>query len=123
MAVVWYGEEAKARVKNAAAIRVEMAGRAFRDFLREKVSAPPPPSAPGEYPHKGANPGGGHLRRNIQMEMDRATCTARVGTNVLYGKFLETGTSKMGARPWMSKGIRDFARQIKAILEGAGPTV
>ena len=120
MAVVWYGEEAKARIKNAAAVRVAYAGRAFRDHLRQRLSVPgPAPSAVGEDPHKQS----GHGRRNVQVEFDRATVTSRVGTNVLYLFYQEIGTWKMGARPWMSRGIRDFARQIRAILEGAGPTV
>jgi len=58
----------------------------------------------------------GWLRANIQMEMDRSILTARVGTNVLYGRYLEFGTRKMAARPWLSLALRDFGPQLRAIL-------
>ena len=115
MAMVWCGEQAKAYMANLVVVRIELAARWFRDRIREKLSVPgPAPSAPGEYPHKQM----GHLRRNIQMQMDRAARAARVGTNVLYGKFLETGTSRMAARPWMSLAIAECIEGIKAILAG-----
>ena len=72
------------------------------------------PSAPGEYPRKML----GHLRRNIQMEFDAATMVARVGTNVKYGKYLETGTRRMAARPWLSRGLREAQSAIRRILGG-----
>jgi HK97 gp10 family phage protein len=58
----------------------------------------------------------GHLRRNVQMEMDRQRIEARVGTNVVYGRYLEFGTSKMAARPWLSRGFRETAAEIRRIL-------
>jgi len=116
MAHVWYGPQAKAHVKDMVSLRVSAAGRVFRDLIRGALSVPgPAPSAAGEYPHKQM----GHLRRNIQSQFDRATVTARVGTNVLYGKFLETGTRKMAARPWLSNAIRDFSSNVRAVLEGS----
>ena len=115
MAYVWYGEQAKAHVRSRVSLRVEAAGRVFRDLIRGAMGIPgPAPSAAGEYPHKQL----GHLRRNIQMQFDRATLTARVGTNVLYGKYLETGTRHMAARPWLSNAIRDFSSNVRAVLEG-----
>jgi len=85
-----------------------------RKYFRRKSNA----SSPGEYPKRVS----GHLLRNIKSEFDAATMTARVGTNVLYGKYLETGTRKMAARPWLSNGIRDFGASVRSIVEG-GPTI
>ena len=120
MAHVWYGPQAKAHVKDMVSLRVSAAGRVFRDLIRKATSQmrSPPTSAAGEYPHQSAGLGFGHLTRNIQMEFDRATVTARVGTNVLYGKLLETGTRKMAARPLLSNAIRDFSSNVRAVLEG-----
>jgi len=70
-------------------------------------------SAPGDYPSMRT----GHLRRNVQQETDRERLIARVGTNVLYGKFLEFGTRKMAARPWLSRGLRDNEAELRSILE------
>jgi len=126
VALIWHGEEAKARIKGSAADRVELGARRFRDRLRDALQVPGTgrggteagASEPGEYPRKQT----GHLRRNIQMEMDRERVLARVGTNVLYAKFLEFGTSKMEPRPLMANAVRDHAREVQAIIEG-GPVL
>jgi hypothetical protein len=60
------------------------------------------PSKPGEPPKKVT----GHLQRMIMHELDRSKGKARVGTNVVYGKFLELGTRIMRRRPWLSRGVR-----------------
>jgi len=36
----WYGEQAKAHVKNRAGQRIERAARGLRDFIRERLSTP-----------------------------------------------------------------------------------
>ena len=130
MPVKWYGPQVTTEVKKITADKLERAARGFRDFLREKVSVPNTatltgpggkhtqlrganPSEPGEYPHKLT----GQLRRNINMECDPTVMIARIGTNVLYGKFLELGTRLMEPRPWMSRGLMEFASRIKRIME------
>lgn len=135
MPMLWYGAQALEHVRDLAAPRVERAGRVFRDFLRKRVSVPNVdsaalaryakggkgisrgerggnPSDPGEYPRKVS----GHLRRNIQAEFDRSILTSRVGTNVIYGKHLETGTRKMKRRPWMSRGLLEARSLITRAL-------
>src|SRR5579862_4417139 len=59
----------------------------------------PTPSKPGEPPRKRT----GWLQRNVLYELDEATLTAKVGitTNARYGLFLELGTRKMLARPFL----------------------
>lgn len=141
----WYGEEIKVRIDRHLATRIEYAGRAFRDYIRKQLAQrrSPPASDPGEYPHMGT----GHLRRNVQMEIDRSEPRARVGTNVLYGKYLEFGTRGgytivprrgralrfvvagkpvfrgrvthpgIRPRPWFSRAAREFASEVKRIFE------
>jgi HK97 gp10 family phage protein len=55
-------------------------------------------SAPGEPPKTDT----GHLVANIDATIDADGGGATVGTNVQYGLYLEVGTSKMAARPWLS---------------------
>ena len=57
------------------------------------------PSAPGEPPHVDT----GRLRSSITFEFEssRSQFEARVGTNVIYGKFLELGTVHIRPRPWL----------------------
>lgn len=128
MTLRWYGEEAKRRIRSETNKRIDRAGRILRDFIRVKLSRSQPvvihgktagrsrkgmsPSQPGEYPKKVT----GHLRMNVQSEMDDRTATARVGTNVKYGKYLELGTRKMARRPWLSKALLGARTRIIAML-------
>ena len=114
----WYGE-VKARVLDHVDARIEYAARLFRDHIRTQLVTrrSPPASDAGEYPHEET----GHLRRNVQMEMDRTQHRARVGTNVVYGKYLEFGTRRMMSRPWLSKATREFGPTIRRILEAPVP--
>jgi hypothetical protein len=68
------------------------------------------PSRPGESPHLQT----GHLRRSIATELE--ALVGRVGTNLLYGRWLELGTTHMAARPWLRRALRECQPQIKAIL-------
>ncbi len=142
----WYGDKITAQIRKETALRVEYASRSIRDHIRTQLGQQRfPPSGPeGGYPAMRS----GHLRRNIQMEMNRALCEGRVGTSVLYGRYLEFGTrggkiitaapgkmlrfrgrdggwvfrksvklAPIKPRPWLSRGFREFAPQIKRILE------
>jgi phage gpG-like protein len=68
------------------------------------------PSAPGEPPHKQF----GRLRASVTHEVSGST--ARVGTNVVYGRFLELGTTKMAARPWLRVSLAHKLDEVRAIL-------
>jgi HK97 gp10 family phage protein len=71
-------------------------------------------SRPGEYPRKQT----GHLRRTITYEVDEVTQTARVGTNLLYGKFLELGTKRMKPRPFLRKTLMSERVVLARLLAG-----
>lgn len=43
----------------------------------------------------------GTLRRSITVRRTAGGLTALIGPSVLYGKFVEFGTRRMGARPYM----------------------
>lgn len=68
------------------------------------------PSAPGEPPHKQT----GRLRASITWEQSGRA--VRVGTNLLYGLWLELGTATMAARPWLRRALAECADRIRAIL-------
>lgn len=57
-------------------------------------------SAPGEYPATDT----GRLASSVTMVLPAVAApriTATVGTDVIYGRHLEFGTSNMAARPWL----------------------
>jgi hypothetical protein len=68
------------------------------------------PSSPGEPPHVQR----GRLRASVAWEI--AGLIARVGTNVVYGRFLELGTSLMAARPWLRRSLLELRSRIQTLL-------
>lgn len=76
-------------------------------------------SAPGQYPASDT----GVLASSVRMIMPSAgSIRGEVGTNVTYGKYLEFGTSKMAARPWLLPSFKKakigVEAELKAMLEG-----
>lgn len=67
-------------------------------------------SAPGNPPNKDL----GTLAQSISFEVDRQALTAVVGTNLLYGKYLELGTTKMLPRPWLLPAFEAHRDEIAA---------
>lgn len=132
----WHGDDVKRTIRAEMGRRVNRAGRFLRDQIRVAISRPnalfvtarrgkragqrvvvgksrgKDPSGAGEYPKKLL----GHLRRNIQTEYDAERLIARVGTNVIYGKYLQTGTRRMAPRPWMSLALRHQRAGLIGIL-------
>jgi hypothetical protein len=68
------------------------------------------PSAPGEPPHKQR----GRLLASAAWEV--VGLVARVGTNLLYGRWLELGTSRMAARPSLRRALKEMQGEVLAIL-------
>jgi hypothetical protein len=70
-------------------------------------------SAPGNPPYKQT----GHLRRSIAWELrTEPTLAARVGTNLVYGLALETGTKHMKKRPYLRRNLILATPTLKRIL-------
>jgi phage gpG-like protein len=70
------------------------------------------PSSPGEPPRKQT----GHLRRSITHEVDRSNLVARIGTNVVYGRYLELGCRNLLPRPWLRRAFAESAPVVRRIL-------
>lgn len=75
-------------------------------------------SAPGEFPMSDT----GRLASNVEMRLaTSARPEAKVGTDIIYGAYLEFGTSRMAARPWLGRSFRKaaqgVAKELKAKLE------
>lgn len=64
----------------------------------------------------------GTLRRSIHSVFSNGGLTGIVGPSVLYGKFVEFGTRRMGARPFMRPAaeavLPKFAAAVKRALAG-----
>lgn len=64
----------------------------------------------------------GTLRRSIHSVFASGGLSAVVGPSVLYGKFVEFGTRRMGARPYMRPAaeavLPKFAASVARALKG-----
>jgi len=116
--VSWRGEEFKKLLKATTVKKLERAAYELQNAIKESISEPSnhgtTPSAAGEPPHKDL----GRLRASISHEIDIANMKARVGTNVIYAKFLELGSRRMAARPFIRPAYQLMIPRILAILKG-----
>lgn len=110
--------------------RVEKAAIHLTNKMKEKVNRSQPyhigkgkkgryyhgedPSKPGEAPKKIR----GDLQRSITYEMAPDKQSAKVGTNLDYGAYLELGTSKMAPRPYIRSTFIEELPTINDILGG-----
>ncbi len=83
------------------------------------LSATHQASAPDEYPMSDT----GRLASNIiTLLPSGSSIEGQVGTNIEYGTFLEFGTSRMAARPWLmpsfEKAKVNVAKEVKQRFEG-----
>lgn len=75
------------------------------------------PSLPGNYPASDT----GKLRQSISFDVkeERNKVVGRVGSSVVYSKFLEFGTSRMSPRKWLKPSLEKNEEQLKQDLKGA----
>jgi len=89
----------------------------FKSYTRWKGKKVHLASAEGEYPAVDS----GRLRQSIthSVEIEDSETVGRVGVNLPYGKYLEFGTSKMAARPWLAPSLEKNRAKIKQLLGNA----
>ena len=69
-------------------------------------------SAPGEYPGLRSS----DLRKSITHEVDTPKLIARVGSGLVYSRYLEKGTNRMAARPFLERTLEANRSTINRIL-------
>jgi hypothetical protein len=79
-------------------------------------------SAPGDYPATDT----GRLVSSVRMILPTASSVAgEVGTSVKYGAWLEFGTSRMAARPWLLPSFErakiGIEKELKLRIEAIKP--
>lgn len=130
----WNGDEAKKMVQSKAlgfitraAIVVERRAKELLDIpgtafsiakgtkgkrLNDQVR-----SKPGEPPRKQT----GQLRASITYEVDEKTQSARVGTNLQYGKALELGSKRgLKPRPFLRRALYEMQANVNELLGKIG---
>ena len=59
----------------------------------------------------------GNLRNSITHEVDVADKKAYIGTNVEYAAYVEYGTSRMRAQPYLKPAVVDHADEYSKMVE------
>lgn len=59
----------------------------------------------------------GRLRNSITHTVDEDEHAAYVGTNVEYATYVEMGTSKTKAQPYLKPAVTDHASEYRGIIE------
>ena len=61
----------------------------------------------------------GNLRGSITHEVDIGEKAVYIGTNVEYAPYVELGTSKMDAQPFLKPAATEHSDQYRQVLENA----
>lgn len=126
----WKGDAFKRGIKGDLVHRLEKAGRIVRDKAKDLIAERyPPASVPGEPPHKRT----GDLRRSVRFAVDNGKLVVIIGSWIEartrhhednhYPLWLELGTRKMRARPWLRPALQESFSEIQSLfsekLDGA----
>ncbi|HWB13401.1 MAG TPA: hypothetical protein VG826_29520 [Pirellulales bacterium] len=76
----------------------------------------PPASTPGQPPHTRSGASGLMGSVFYWVNADTSNPFAVVGTSLKYGLYLELGTYKMAARPWLRPALYKTLAKLKAIM-------
>lgn len=61
----------------------------------------------------------GRLRNSISYGVDTDEPAVYIGSNVEYAPYVELGTSKMRARPYLKPAVENYAGEYKDLMEQA----
>ena len=126
----WFGDRVFQAITGETENRMQRAVLHLENETKQLISRPGPlgkhatvrgrlpASEEGEPPHRRT----GTLIRSVssQVDVEGHEIIGRVGTNVRYGFWLEVGTSKMAARPWLTTGFDHEGPKLARILAGKG---
>lgn len=87
-------------------------GEAAEGFAKEEVSRKVYDTPESPYYKRT-----GHLRDLITHETSESEHAVYIGTNVEYAPYVELGTSRMAARPFLKPAVTEHIEDYKAIMK------
>ena len=109
--VRWFGPAVTKKMQLTTKQRLKLAAESVANQVKRNISAGRPASKPGDFPHVDT----GRLRQSIFWTMKTRT-TVIVGTPLKYGLFLEIGTARMAARPYLRRTLNEHRARIERIF-------
>ena len=122
--VKWNGNAIQDVIRKEMTKRLHVAGTLVRDRARVllsvagsgrvkgKKSGPVVRSKPGEPPRKQD----GFLRGRVTYKIENGKMVCKVGTPVWYGYYLEVGTSRIVARPWLRRAFAERRAMVRRVM-------
>lgn len=114
--IKWNGDKVLSKLDKTVERKMALIGEVVRAEAVKSVSMPTStlgPSSPGDPPHIDT----GKLRQSIFRKMISST-EVIVGTPLRYGYWLELGTAKMAARPFLRPALYNSLQKIRRIWGG-----
>lgn len=111
----WRWPNIRGELRAQVRARLRLAGEVAASRIRQNISQPTRtlgPSLPGAFPHADT----GSLRKSVTYRIDETELSCRVGSDIEYAPYLELGTSKMDARPFVTPTIRSLRSQLSKIF-------
>jgi HK97 gp10 family phage protein len=105
----WFGDKAIQGMEQAVSLALEASALLVEGQAKNICPV-------GKYP-PGSGRVGGNLRNSITHEVEGKE--AKVGTNVEYAPYVELGTSKMAAQPYLNPALEANKGNIKRIFADA----
>lgn len=102
----WNGEAVAQDVKAAMREALIEGSVTLTREMRRNIAGPSP-SKPGDFPGLDH----GTLRSSVNFNLIPAEMKSKIGTHLKYGRWLEYGTSRMLARPWVLRSY-ELARAL-----------
>jgi HK97 gp10 family phage protein len=93
--------------------KIQSGGRSGRVYRRRGIAHQA--SAPGEFPKTDR----GQLVASLYFRVAANKLSAFFGTKLNYGRYLEYGTSRMRARPWLAPTLKANAGVIRKRMTDA----
>lgn len=114
VSIEWNGDQFMELLLREMQKRLAVAGEAIRAAAVKSLRRTkyPPASMPGAVPAWRT----GHLFRSVFSDPNPSELAVRVGTPVRYALYLELGTSKMAARPWLRPALMESEKRIISIM-------
>lgn len=104
-------DQVRAELQDKLSVALEKIGLAGEAFAKEEITAAVYDTPESRSGYKRT----GRLRNSLSHTTD--SDSAYIGTNVEYAAYVELGTSKMAAKPYLKPAVQNHTSEYKELAE------